>query len=55
MWIAIGVLFCLSWLEFALEGFGNWMPYRQLLEPISESDETQNDPEVQPVELQPLA
>ena len=54
IWIAIGVLLALSWLEFALEDCGNWMPYRQLLEPISESDETQNDPEVQPVELQPL-
>ena len=54
MWIAIGVLLALSWLEFALEDCGNWMPYRQILEPISESDETQNDPEVQPVELQPL-
>ena len=53
MWIAIGVLFCLSWVEFALEACGDWMPYRQLLKPVF--DETRNDPELQDVELQLLA
>jgi len=55
MWIAIGVLLALSWLEFALEACGDWMPYRQFLKPISKSNKTQNDPEAQAEELKPLA
>ena len=30
MWIAIGVLFILSWLELALEACGKFMPYHQI-------------------------
>ena len=63
MWIAIGVLLGLSCLELALEACGNWMPYRQLLKVIINSEDNQEDPELpnnlnqmeKAAKLQPLA
>ena len=40
MWIAIGVLFCLSWLELALEAWLDWMPFNKFKEPIPQAVET---------------
>ena len=44
MWIAIGVLFCLSWLELALESCCDWMPYHKIFEPIL-VENNQNEPD----------
>ena len=38
MWIAIGLLLLLSWVELFLECYGKCMPYHHFFEPISKED-----------------
>jgi len=45
MWIAIGVLFVLSWIEAAIEACdcGTFMPYHKALQPLPEEEEEEEN------------